>query len=688
MSELEIEDEKQMQNRFTLKDFVLFLMLGVISLLVVLAMFQSDRDWNEMMTINSKLSELERAMGSSGSGDIDAVRKELADLKTAIASRPITVHVSGVAATGAAAAAPSMGETEIEGTGNGAMGERDESWARPGIKIAWQEPNGFTTQPQDVPGFSEGGEFTEIFGAQLPRITPILSGDVYSRRILSHVVESMGAYDPETLTMRGVLADAWQYDPDGMWLRVHLNPRAAFSDGEPVTSEDVRWTVQDFIFNTRIEAERYRSTMDMIEDVKIIDDHTVEFVFNKALFTNLSSTLGIEVLPKHIFGALEESTINQSTGLLVGSGPYRLETMDVDNQWTPGQDVVIVRNDRYWGVQKPALESMRFKVIVEPTAALVGFRNGDGDMLTPSSSQYSELRKDGDFLKENAIYKWVNMRSGYSFIGWQCGRRGGPPDGTWTPFHDKRVRRAMTMLLDREQMIRDIYAGVGEVSTGPNSPSSPSSNPSISPWPYDLDGARSLLKESGWDDQDGDGILEYQQDDEYFSKGTPFKFEFTITNSGETSERIISYLVAQCAELGIICEPRVVDWSFYSDMLKRREFDAMIMGWSANSPESDPKQIWHRRSIQDQGDNFIQWDSPQASELIDQGRTTLDREGRMLIWHDFHSVVHEEQPYTFIRVSPWIRMMNRDIGNVQTYPIGLEPAEFFRVGSAEASPAQ
>ena len=66
MSELEIEDEKQMQNRFTLKDFVLFLMLGVISLLVVLAMFQSDRDWNEMMTINSKLSELERALENEG----------------------------------------------------------------------------------------------------------------------------------------------------------------------------------------------------------------------------------------------------------------------------------------------------------------------------------------------------------------------------------------------------------------------------------------------------------------------------------------------------------------------------------------------------------------------------------------------------------------------------------------------
>ena len=641
-----------MQNRFSLKDFVIFSMLGIMCLLIVIAMFQNDRAWKEMMKMDTKLGEIER-LASSGGG--------------MMSSRPMTTGSANAAVTPVA--------------------ERDDSWARDGVEISWQSTPAFTTDPAGVPGFATGGEFTEIFSAQLPRITPYLSGDVYSRRILDHVVESMGAYNPETLATEGVLADAWQYDPDGMWLRVHLNPAAKFSDGTPVTSEDVRWTVMDFIKNTRIEAERSRSTLDMIERVDVIDDRTVEFVFNKAVFTNLDYTLGIAVLPKHIYAPLEESTINQSTGLLAGSGPFKLETLNVEDQWSPGQDVVIVRNEQYWGNNSAPLDSMRFKVITEPTAALVGYRNGDGDMLTPSSSQYSELRKDSGFLRDNAIYKWVNMRSGYSFIGWQCGRRGGPPDGEWTPFHDKRVRRAMTMALDREQMIRDIYAGVGVVSSGPNSPSSPSSNPNISPWPYDLEQSKLLLKESGWEDADGDGILEYQKDDEYFSKGTPFKFEFTITNSGETSERIISYLVGQCSELGIICEPKVVDWSYYSDMLKGRDFDAMIMGWSANAPESDPKQIWHRLSIQDQGDNFIQWDSQQASDLIDQGRTTMNRDDRMQVWHDFHSVIHEEQPYTFLRVSPWIRTIKRDIGNVQTYPIGLEPGEFFRVGEGTASPA-
>lgn len=648
-----------MQNRFNFKDGVMFVLLFTIGILVVMGMYGNDRVLDKVREVESKITELEGAITARQASSHTGFSSEQSRLER---------------------------EAMRAGTSSETPAPRLDAWARTGYEIAWQVPWVPATNPEDVPGYQKGGEFTEIFGAQPPRISPYLSSDVYSRRVIDRVVESLSAYDPETLETRGVLADAWQFDPDGMWLRVHINPAARFSDGKPVTSEDVRWTFEDFIFNTRIEAERARSILDMIEEVLVIDEHTVEFVFNKAVFTNLDYTMGSYILPKHVYSKLEESTINQSTGLLVGSGPFRLATLDVDDQWSPGQDIVIVRNDRYWGPESAPLASMRFKVITENTAALVGYSNGDGDMITPSSTQYDELRSNTEFLIDNAIYKWVNMRSSYSFIGWQCGRRGGPPDGKWTPFHDKRVRRAMTMALDREAMIRDIWAGVGVVATGPNSPSSPTSNPDISPWPYDLDQARALLAEAGWEDVDGDGICEYQKDDEFFSKGTPFVFEFTITNSGEISERIISSLVSQCEEVGVKCEPRVVDWSFYSDMLKRRDFDAMIMGWSASSPESDPKQIWHRSSILDQGDNFIQWDNVDASDLIDKGRTTMNREERMLVWHDFHAAIHEGQPYTFLRVTPWIRMIKRDIGNVQTYPVGLETSEFFRVGGSVTSP--
>ncbi len=677
----------QMQNRFGLKDFILLLVVGFVGLLVIFDMLQSDRAWQKMNMIETKLEGVESMLADSGSSDIDGLRDELAQLKTAIASRPINITVSGVATSGEVTASPADDSevTTTEDDSNYSSNVRDESWARPGVPIDWQPEWSFTTTPKSVPGYRRGGEFTDIFGAQPVRITPMLSGDVYGTRVIDQCLQSLASIDSKTMETRGVLADAWQFPADGSWLRVHINPKAKFSDGVPLTSEDVRYTFMDFIKNPQIEAERSRATLDMIENVKVIDEHTVEFEFNKAVFTNLTYTMGTPILAKHFYSSFEPTQINQSTGLIFGSGMFKLKGLDPDNQWTPGEPIVLARNERYWGEDSPPLSSMRFVVVTNDLSRLVSYRNGDGDMVTPSSEQYASLSKDDKFVKENKILNWLNMRSGYSFIGWQCGNRNNE-EGNLTPFHDPRVRRGMTMILDRETMIRDIWEGVGEISTGPNSPSSPSSNPDVSPWPYDPVKSDQLFVESGWEDKDGDGIREYQLDDGVFEKGEKFQFEFTITKSGSSSERIVSYLRSQCLKNGIVCNPRMVDWSYYSQMLKNRDFDAMIMGWSANSPESDPKQIWHSSSILDQGDNFIQWNNSEADALIDQGRQTMNAAGRMKSWQAFHAVVHEDQPYTFLRVVPWLRFLKNDVGNVVEYPVGLDRSEFFRMQASTPTP--
>jgi len=111
--------------------------------------------------------------------------------------------------------------------------------------------------------------------------------------------------------------------------------------------------------------------------------------------------------------------------------------------------------------------------------------------------------------------------------------------------------------------------------------------------------------------------------------------------------------------------------------MDNRDFDAITMQWSQSSPESDPQQLWHSSSIPNRGDNFIQWSNPRADDLITRGRSTLDDAERMKIWHELHEVFHEEQPYTFMLNSPWIRFISRDVKNVHTYPIGLDRNEMF-----------
>lgn len=631
-----------MQNRFGLKDFIFLVLLIAIAVSVWLTMVQRDRLWGRVLTIDDRIGSIER---------------QVARVEEKLDTRPVFVD----SASSGGAGSPRV--------------SRDESWARPGVPIEWQAPYTFANDPRSATDYAPGGDFTEIFEAQPSKIVPFLSTDVYGRRVIDRVCEPLATYDPETLELRGVLADAWQADPAGLWLRVRINSRARFSDGTPVTAEDVRWTVEEFIRNPQMETERVRSTIDMFDKVIALDTSVVEFTFKEPLFSNVSSALALYVLPAHFYSRFDAADINSSTGLLVGSGMYRLESVDRDRQWTPGTPIVIVRNEQYWGHRAP-LASLRFRTVTDDLARLQSYRKGEGDMILPSSSQLRLVPKDDpQFLDENAVFEWYNMRSGYSFIAWQCG----PRNNKLTPFADPRVRRAMTHLLDREVMIRDIWEGVGRVATGPSNSDSFSHNPDLEPWPYDLDTARALLAEAGWR-PDSAGIMRNDA-------GEAFEFQFTRSQGGEAAERLSTYIRDQCARIGIRCRVHIVDWSIISQILKSRDFDALVMSWSPNAPESDPRQVFHSAAITDQGDNFVQWAHPDADRLIEAGRRELVDERRYKIWHELEALIHEEQPYTFLRESPWARFIRRDVGNVHTYRTGLEPWEFFRLpGFTAAQP--
>ncbi len=627
-----------MQNRFGIKDFVFLVVLLATLGSVWLSMVQKTRMELAQQGMSAKLAEIEQ--------------------QVAQVSRKLEFG-AGVARGATAAPATATVAT-------------DQSWARPGVKVEhWAAPH-CAIDPTTIPGFGTGGEFVELFEAQPAKLTPYIAGDVYSTRVLDRVCESLSSFDPKTLRLVGALADGWQIDPDGLWIRAHINPRARFSDGTPVTSEDIRWTYMDFINNPLIEAERTRSTQDNLKEVKVVDGLTVDFIFKEAFFTNILVALGEQILPKHYYAKFEPSQINQGTGMTMGSGPFRLSKLpsgpeDLSNQWTPGEDVVLVRNEQYWA-EKPALERMRFKSIKDDLGRLVAYRNGEGSMMLPTSPQFNKvLKEEPEFEKSNYALKWTNMRCGYSFIAWQCGPRAGKG---LTPFADKRVRRAMTMLLDRERMMRDIWDGIGIVSKGPNNPESPASDPAVKPLPFDPEKAKGLLAEAGWKDRDGDGILENE-------KGDKFTFEYTYATGGEISERLARFVKDSYGKAGIVVTTRPVDWSSYQEFLKLRDFDAITLSWGANAPESDPRQIYHSESVKEGGDNFVQWVNKESDALIEKGRRTMDEATRMEVWRQFEACVAEDQPYTFLRVAPWIRFVKKDFGNVNTYKTGLEPQEFF-----------
>jgi peptide/nickel transport system substrate-binding protein len=635
-----------MPSKFGFKDFILMVLVLITMILVILAMMQDDRTFQNLKDTEAKLSDIEsnlarmqRQLDTNDLGSkLDQITRQLE---------------SGVVVSGSA-----------DGSGRSNL----PAWARDGVEITTTGPWEFTTDPYDQDNFRDGGEFTEYFEGQPPKISTFLYADVYGRRVNDLVMESLGWYDPETLKMNGRLAESWQYDPNGEWLRVKIRDNARFSDGQPVTAEDVRWTYEDFLFNQEIEAERFRSVYNAIESIEVISEKVVEFTFFEPRFDNFDQAFGFKIAPKHIYEGWTESpaAFNQSTGLLVGSGPFKLARVSPDDQWTPPADIVLVRNDLYWGPRTP-LASIRIKCISDSLARLTDYTNGGGDMMRPNPSQFDEQRANESFNQQHDMREWYNMRGGYSFIGWQCGPRN---NGPLTPFHDQRVRLAMTHLIDRERIRRDISKGLARPATGPFLSSTPQSNPEIEPYPYDPDRAVELLAEAGWIDRDGDNVLENERGDE-------FVFEFTFGQGSEGTLRMVTYIKDACAAVGIRCNLRPIDWSVLSDILNRRDFDAITFAWSASAPESDPNQIWHSNSIDNQGDNFIQWSSPEADRLIEEGRRILDFDERMKVWHKLHTVFHEEQPYTFISEAPWLRFTTKRMRNMQEYSSGLEYHEFW-----------
>jgi peptide/nickel transport system substrate-binding protein len=666
-----------MQNRFSMKDFVIVALLLAVGAAVVLSMLQSDRQWAKLADVQSKVGQIEkqaaRVQSTLDSADAAGLRKSVETLSAEV--RSVKAQLGEGVRVARDASAPSR-DADASTTLKGAQSSvRDESWAVPGVAITWQEERTYDTDPTVLPSFREGNGLTSLFNAQTATVMPLVYKDLYGAWVYEEITEFLAEWDPKTLEIRGVLAQAWQYAPDGTWLRVRIHPRARFSDGEPVRAEDVIWTF-GWMRNPQVQAERPRSITDFITSVTQIDDRTVEFKFNQVLFTNLSAAMGtFPILPKHYYENFTPTQYNQATGLVMGSGPFKFESLDQGRQWTPGQDIVLVRNEQYWG-PRPPFDTLRFKFLNQDLSRVTAFNNGEGDINIPSPKQFDEFSKNEEWKRTNQARKWYNIRGGYTFIGWNCGPRNAKP----TPFNDKRVRRAMTLAIDRQLVSEEFFYGIARPATGPFNSVTPQANPSIQPWPYDLDAARALLKEAGWEDRDGDGVLDDRE-------GRPFEFEFTYAVGSEVTERIVKYVKDQSAKLGIRCSLRGMDWSVFMSTVDNRDYDAMTMSWSPSSPESDPQQIWHSRYIANQGDNFVQWSSKAADEAIEKGRQELDTAKRMTSWHALHAILHDEQPYTFLVERPWIRFTSGRVGNFSEYKNGFKYDELFVLpGGGGSSP--
>lgn len=509
-------------------------------------------------------------------------------------------------------------------------------------------------QARKAPDFAYGDWFIDAFGSVVGKLTPLVQTDAYQSAVAAYVLESLIDRDPETLQWQPVLAQSWKIADDGLSIEFTLRSEATFSDGSPVTAEDVQFTYR-MIMNPDINCPALRTYYENITDVKVSDARTVTFYLNKPYFLSLEFTGGMAILPKKFYSKFTPAEFNELPGLLVGSGPYRLAVEPRD--WEPGENVVLVRNDNYWG-PRPSYDKLVFKTIPDQSASLVAMRNRKIDRYGVQPYEYEQLKADASLNEKAQLLEYAFPNSGYRYIGWNQQRDGKP-----TFFADRKVRQAMTMLTDRQEMADQLMAGLAKVATGPFNPLGQQADPEIAPMPYAPAEARKLLAEAGWIDRDGDGLIENEQ-------GQAFTFKLMYPSSNKVYEQMAFYLKDAWARAGIDMVPDPTEWNTMLQRIDERSFDAITLGWTG-SIEGDPKQIFHSDSRADGGSNYINYSNPELDNLIDTARITMDQAQRRTMWQKAHRILHEDQPYTFLFFSKAVVFVDKRIKNVQITRTGM-----------------
>ncbi|HPB83248.1 MAG TPA: ABC transporter substrate-binding protein, partial [Spirochaetota bacterium] len=379
-----------------------------------------------------------------------------------------------------------------------------------------------------------------------------------------------------------------------------------------------------------------------------VDKYTVEFHCTQPYFMRLEFLGGMPIVPKHIFDDGTDFNQHPAGRHPVGTGPYMFD------RWDTNKRIVLKVNPRYRG-NPPDIKRVVYRVVPEENVALLMLKKGELDVMTVSNLQWVRQTDTEKFKKD--FHKLKYFTPYYNYIGWNSQRE-------W--FRDKRVRRAMTHLVNRKAILDKLLFGLGKIVTGTFYIFSDNYDPAIEPWPYDREKGIALLREAGWADSDKDGILD--------KNGKKFSFTFSIASASKFSERLAIILKEDLSKAGIEMNINRYEWAVFVKKLTEKDFDAVTLAWSLGY-SGDPYQLWHSSQI-NEGSNYCGFLNAESDRIIEKARVEFDDKKRVQLFRRFNHILHDEQPYTFMFCNPSLVVVSRNFDNVKVHTMGLNITEW------------
>lgn len=460
-----------------------------------------------------------------------------------------------------------------------------------------------------------------------------------SPNVFSFIYEGLVGENGITSEIEPALAESWEIRDDGLRFIFTLREGLRWSDGKPLTAQDVDFTFNQIYFNEAIPTP----TRDVLRigetgalpKVRALDDRRVEFVLPEP-FAPLLRALGVEILPEHALKASLETT--DSTGKpaflntwgidtppeqIISNGPYRL------NSYLTGQRVVFERNPYYWdqdeqGRVKPHIDRFIWQIVESQDTALLQFRSGSLDALVPVTPDYFSLLKREEERGNFQLYLG-GPSSSTSFITFNLnqGQRDGKPlvspqKSAW--FNNPDFRRAVAMSIDREAMIANVYQGLGTLQNSPLSVQSPyylSPEAGLPVYLYQPDQAKALLESVGFR-YNAAGLLED-------SAGNPVRFTLNTNAGNKIRESMAAQIKRDLAGIGIQVDLQMMAFNTLIDKLDNSlDWECVLLGLTGGVEPNSGSNVW---SVNGRLHMFNQAPGPGQPPLT--GRTVADWEQKI-----------------------------------------------------------
>lgn len=465
----------------------------------------------------------------------------------------------------------------------------------------------------------------------------------------------------------GALGTDWTISEDGLVYTVTLRDDAFWSDGEPITAEDVKFSFEA-IASGEAEATIYQGSINYVEganpagiaEVVIVDDYTVEFHFAELTCVALGK-IGYPVIPAHAFGFEGDDFEGFDYSVLVGHefdtapsvtyGPFQFGSL------TPGESVGLVADTNYGTL--PA--GFVYRDVPDQTVLFEQFLAGETNFLdNPPVNRREELRNSPD----HQVYEYDG--NSWDYVGLNLAdptnpqpgldEDGNPIDQGMHPIFGnsevgKDVRRALQLGIDVQSMIEGAVFGEGSIMASSQLPGTAYVDESLAPVPYDPALAAELLDGAGWPLE---GDVRVCRGCETAEDGTPFEFSL-ITNAGNTRRETIGVTIQdQLGELGITVNFEAIDFNtLIEEVFSGQSFDAYIIGWRNGFP-ADPDQTQLFGPAGDdpanQGSNGSSYNNPAMNELMAQAAVVpgCAVEDRAALYAEVQQILQDDQPYLWL----------------------------------------